>query len=79
MAPTIQAIISAQPPGTKGAASVAASPLPRIPKPGVSFDYMKIIYTNFAKIVAGQWTAEQAMDQSQTQLVDLFKTNGLLK
>jgi len=79
MAPTIKAIISAQKPGTKGATSVAASPLPRIPKPGVSFAYMKIIYTNFAKIVAGQWTAEQAMDQSQKDLVDLFKTNGLLK
>jgi hypothetical protein len=79
MAPTIKAIIAAQPPGTKGAKSVAASPLPRLPKPGVSFGYMKIIYTNFAKIVAGTWTAEQAMNQSQKDLVDLFKTEGLLK
>ena len=77
MSPTVEAIISAQPPGTPGATSVAAAPLPRIPKPGVSFGYLKIIYTNFAKIVAGQWTPEQFCQQSQTQLEQLFQSQGV--
>lgn len=77
MSPTVAAIINAEAPGTPGATSVAAAPLPRIAKPGVSFAYLKIIYTNFAKIVAGQLTAEQFAQQSQTQLEDLFASEGL--